>query len=407
MKSKTTIEVNGRRYDAVTGAVIGAASAPPVRTGRNIDGFFRSRTTPIKTSVVKTPPVSDHIAVSAAPAPSHRPKPQPNRGVNHARAHTPQPAKTAEIRVHSAAQHSQKLTVHHPHTAPNHTKAHTLQHSQTLMRTAVQRPAPSFHKQVATKAALQHSVPSLIVPKKSVASLDAGRLARAQTTSRSPLVAHHASQVHSIQPTFTTLSVQPTPSKAPEAMPPPPMPTNKPTDIFEHALANATGFIDTKAHHAHFKKKARAHVASMAAGTLALLVIAGFAAYQNTPGLQLRVAGMRAGIATSMPNFKAAGFAYNGVKAGDGKVTVGFSGASGNYQLTQQATNLSSSEMIQNIGYTDASGIPDYTVVRAGNTPVYRFSNTAATWVKSGQWYQVNGTGNLTDQQLKTLAQNV
>lgn len=407
MKSKTTIEVNGKRYDAITGAVIGVASAPPVHAGKNIDGFFRSRTTAVKTTAVPTPPISDRTAVLATPAPGYRPKSQPSRGLNHARAHTPQPARTAEVRIHSDASHTQKPAIHRTPAAPNHTKPHTAQHSQTLMRTAVQRPAPSFHKQVATKAALQHSVPSLIVPKKSVVSLDADRLARAQTISRSPLVAHHASQVHAVQPTFTAISVQPTPTKAPETTPPPPMPTNKPTDIFEHALANATNFIDIKAHQAHFKRKTRAHVASMAAGTLALFVIAGFAAYQNTPGLQLRVAGLRAGIATSMPDFKAAGFAYKGVTAGDGKLTVGFSGVSGNYQLVQRATNFSSDEMIHNIGATDASGTPDYTVVKAGNTTVYRFSNTDATWVKGGTWYTVTGTGSLSDQQVKTLVQNV
>jgi hypothetical protein len=236
-------------------------------------------------------------------------------------------------------------------------------------------------------------------------------LARAQSANRSPQISHHANGTsHKVQPLFAPLAVQPVPVKPEGEVPsttPSPQPNNKPGDIFEHALANAEHFVDIHAHRAHFKKKARMHVASMAAGTLALLFIAGFAAYQNTPGIQFKVASVQAGVSTHMPNLSAAGFAYNGVKASDGKLTVGFSGASGNYQLTQENTNLSGSDVIQSIGATDASGAPDYQAVQAGGTTVYRFNNTDATWVSGGKWYTVTGTGSLTDNQVRDLVHNI
>jgi hypothetical protein len=176
--------------------------------------------------------------------------------------------------------------------------------------------------------------------------------------------------------------------------------------MFEHALANANHYVDLQASKLHFRKKARRHVVSMAAGTLALLIFAGFAFYQNTPGLQFKVAGAKAGVATSMPNFKSAGFAYDGVKAEQGKLVVGFSNASGSYRLSQQATNLSSADIIDEMAATDASGNPDYTTVDAEGLTVYRFSDHSAVWVKNGTQYTVNGTGSLTDAQVQALAQN-
>jgi hypothetical protein len=191
---------------------------------------------------------------------------------------------------------------------------------------------------------------------------------------------------------------------------PAPQPDNKPerpVDIFEHALANADHYVDVRSHRAHYQKKARAHVASMLAGSLALIVIATVIAYQNSPVMQLRFASVEAGISTHMPNFAAAGFSYDGVRAGDSKLTFGFRGNAGTYQLTQTNTDLSDADMIQTIGSTDASGAPIYQVVMAGNTMVYRFNNTNATWVSNGKWYTVSGSNALSDQQVKAIVQHV
>ena len=186
-----------------------------------------------------------------------------------------------------------------------------------------------------------------------------------------------------------------------------PTPADSPTDIFEHALMNATHYVDVHAHVKHFKKQTKRHLVSMAAGTFALVVIAGFAAYQNTPGLQFKVASIHAGVSTTMPNFKAAGFAYTGVRASDGKLTIGFKDDTGKYQLTQQTTNLANGDVIQNISATDASGNPNYTTVQAGDTTVYRFANTDATWVYGGTWYTVNGNSPLTDSQVQSLVKSI
>jgi hypothetical protein len=176
--------------------------------------------------------------------------------------------------------------------------------------------------------------------------------------------------------------------------------------MFEQAMANATHFVDSASHHVRFKRKARQHVLSMAAGSFGLLLLAGFAAYQNMPGVQLKVAGVRAGVSTSNPDFAAAGFAYKGVTVkGDSRI-IGLSANGATYNLTQQPTNWDSTDMINHVSAIAADGTPNYKAINAGDATVYRFGSSQATWVKNGTWYQVQGTQQLTDSQIQALAQN-
>lgn len=369
MKSKNIVKLPAESSAATAGGA--TATAPKSTTGKNIDGFFRGSST----MATSGNPAAQVVAVLAAPAPAPRPAGKPSRIPNHARAHQPESPKT-------------------------------------LMRRAVKPPHQSFKQQTAVQGSLQHQVPSLIVKKASIGSINPYRLGRATLVSRSPHISHH--HVAASQPVAVTLAplvVQAVPDKPEEEVPagaPAPQPSNKPLDMFEHAMANASHYVDVTAQKAILKKHARRHFTSMAAGTLALLVIAGFAAYQNTPGLQFKLASLQAGVATHMPNFQAAGFAYTGVKADNGTLTVGFRGSQGNtYQLTQQTTNWSGSDMIQNISSTDASGTPNFTTVIAHGTKIYKFSNNTATWVSNGEWYQLRGTGALNDSQLNALVSNV
>jgi len=430
MDSTGTIEANGQHYDIVNASVADIASAPPLHTaGRNIDGFFRTRTT--TTPTTRTPqPKADSITSLIHTLPSapevntvntlkraEKPKPLSHRVTNHARVHTPQPAKPREIHVSHENAKTQTFTVRRG--PANHAQRRALQRSKTLRRDAVSAPELSTHNTLKPKGVLQHAVPGLITVKKSVAAVDSDRLARAQSTPKSQFVAHHAAPARNILPLFAPVTVQPvpTPSAVPTPMPgnggtpavPPPRPTNEPTptDIFEHALTNANHFVDIRAHKARYRQKARFHIASMAVGTLALVVIAGFVAYQNSPSLQIKVASLKAGVSARIPNLAAVGLAYNGVRAGDGNLTLGLKGQGGNYQLTQANTDLSDADMIQTIGVTNASGTPVYQVVLAGSTVVYRFGNNNATWVSNGKWYTLTGTNAISDSQVETIVQHV
>jgi hypothetical protein len=372
MESKNVIELNGKRYDAVTGTFLGTStvSQPPNKTRhsqKNVDGVLR-----------------------AVP----KPKPQ---------VPTPEPVAAKPVKPKTT-----HIAVRAIHSTSNHTVRHKPQPAHTLMRRAVKKPAPGLKKQIHVQAALQHKTPSIISKKTAAQAVEPARLERAQQVPRSTKVMRfHPNAVQAVPVAVVAIPVQEAPQPAPVAAPAP-KPSNKPVDMFEQAIANANNFVDTQANKAHFHRKARKHVASMAAGSLALLLLVGFAFYQSSPGLQIKVAGMQAGVTSAgVPNLQAVGYAYNGVKATNGKLVLGFENASGQYNLVQQKTNWSSENMISEVSAIDASGTPNYTTVQAGDNTIYRFDNTSATWVENGTWYQLSGTTTLTDDQVKTFAGSI
>ena len=309
--------------------------------------------------------------------------------------------------THAAVTKAHASSVHH--STINHVKAHAAQPSHTLMRRAVKKPGQSLKRQLNVQGALTRPLAATIAVKRSAAQIDTERLHKAQQVPKHQRVNRFGVPTSAAALTFADIPVRQAPDNIPSNDPPvtpPPTPTNKPTDVFEQAMHTATNFIDITAHRAHFKKVTRNHMLSAAGGTLALLLIVGFAAYQNTPGLQLKIAGFRAGIATATPDFGATGFAYNGATADHSHLVIGLKNASGNYQLSEQKTNWSGQDMITQVSAVDASGQANYSTMQAGNNTVYRFGSTQATWVKDGIWYQVNGNQSLTDTQLKSLVQN-
>lgn len=408
MKSQKTIELNGNLYDAVTGKMVGGTAAKPAAHatgGHNIDGFFRSRGT-------AAVPAAQKISVLTTPKTAAQPvRHTPRTAANHARAHRPQSSVRVSTTKAGGIVSAPKQAAQANHVTVNHAKAHKPQSAVTLMRAAVKRPGPSVRAQANVQGALTHQVPGLIEVKRTAAAIDTDRLVRASQIETNPMVAHHGKQASPVAAIVAPLQVQPVPVKPEGHVPaaaPAPQPTNTPKqNIFDHALAQAGNFRDVREHRAHFRKQAGRHVASMAAGTLALFVIALFAFFQNSPSLQVKFAGVKAGVATNVPNFAAAGFAYNGVRGSSGKVVVGFKDSNGNYQLSQQATNWSGGEMIQDVSGVDASGRPNYTTVNADGTTVYRFTNTGATWVSDGKWYSVTGNSALSNDQVKSIVENV
>ena len=295
------------------------------------------------------------------------------------------------------------------HISANHIKPHAAQSSTTLMRRAVKKPSQGIKRQLHVQSELAHPAVRTISVKHSATHIDTTRLAKAQQIPKHQQVDRFHVRQSGVPIVFASIPVQQAPENIPTNDPPvvpPPAPTNRPDDIFERAIDNATHFVDITAHKAHFKKKARRHALSMASGALALLLVAGFAAYQNTPGLQLKVAGLQAGITTATPNFSATGFAYNGATASQSRLVIGLKSGNSTYQLSEQKTNWSGDEMVAQVSAVDASGQTNYNTLDAAGHTVYRFGTTQATWVKDGIWYQVNGTRGLTDAQLKSLVQN-
>lgn len=277
------------------------------------------------------------------------------------------------------------------------------------MRAAVKKPS---HPAIRVQTAVEDETPEprhIVVPKIAISSVDPSRSERAEQTKRSEKVSRFGGTAapQGVTKRFEHVPVQLAPESPENTEPPVPEPkrTNTP-DMFVQAIASASHFVDLKEHHKKQRRAAKRHAISMASGFAALLIIAGFATYINMPSVQIRIAGIQAGVSAAEPNFQKAGFAYGGVQASDGKRVIGLQANGAKYQLLERATNWDGATMINTVSSVNANGTPNYSTVKVGDNTVYRFAPTQATWVKDGTWYHLSGTSTITDSQLVSLFKN-
>lgn len=357
---QTSIVLNGKLYDAVTGTLIHApapSSAPKPRvekkSGLVMDGFVRQPAKKHKKSAVK---------------------------------HAPAPKATH--------------TNHHP----THTQPHKPQRAATLMRSAVSKPVKaSHHKPEPSPSQHIHD------------ERTAARLERAQAVPKSQLI-HKFPRSHAAQRSVTKKH-SPVAVTAAPAEPPlqhhSPAPLSASETLVTNALKHATAH---EANHPYAKKPKKRmahslgfkrHTANLAMGGLAILILAGFFTYQNIPNLSLQLASNRAGFQAHMPHYQPSGFSQdNLVTYGPGKVTISFTSNSDDrqFQLTQQVSNWNSQSLATNYLGTNNK---QYQTYQAGGKTVYIYDNANATWVNGGVWYQIEGKSSLTSDQLLKIASSI
>ena len=395
--SQNVIELNGKRYDAITGAYLGTgsqaskakavAAQKPVH-GKVVDGFVR-------------PVHAAHHKSAAAP---HKPAP--------AKPHSAE-AKPAHHELHSAKptgpkQEHKAKTSRAP--AP-HKPAHKPQHSQTLMRRAVHK--PKIEKKPAIKpqlpAELMAQPASAIARKRSVYDLDKKRLERATSVPKHEEIVHFQSvgpagigtQEHHIKKTahVPVIPVKPAAKVAVPQRHALPLAEAKPADIFEAALAHANSHEQPKHHHA--KRRSRRRLVNIMAGVGAFLVIGGFISYLNMPGIELRVASMQAGFHASIPDYQPTGYALKeGVKRSGNVITMSFRSGDSNYTLTQQASDWNSQTLLDS---TLALSGAHTTVQKNGQT-IYIYDGANAAWVNGGVRYDLTGNASLSTDDIVAIA---
>jgi hypothetical protein len=385
------IHLNGKQYDAITGALLSenrikatpekrqAAQAHQTQAhahqGRALDGVVRA-------------------AAGAKPA---APK-----------QHTVARATTAKP-VASKALAGKHVDVRRP--TSQHVKPHQTERSKTLMRHVVAKP------QATMKPAIKKTVPSEMAAKSasdiakplekklSVTNVDPIRLSHAQHTPKSHHVKrfNHPAHKHGdiIAPSVQSAAI-------PAAvLSTPPTPTSKPSadssDIFEAALARATSHHEPKpSRGSHKANRSNRRLVSVMAGVAAFLVIGGFVTYLNMPAIELRVASVKAGFSATLPEYQPTGYALaGGIDSGDNKVTMSFRSGDSSYQVTQTASDWNSQTLLD--AYTEAHGAPERTVQRDGRT-IYVYDGTRAAWVNAGVRYEVSGNAALTTEDIVSLA---
>lgn len=384
--SEHVIELNGKRYDAVTGAYLGKSHVIPkhitdrIVHGKAIDGF------------VRTPSAKKPVPTSAKPEP------------------TIQTESTAENIIKPVPQKSRIIvrgSANKTHAQINPLKPHRPQRSQTLARRHTKKPQftpkPAV-KKVRTPAEVMAKPQSAITLKRSVSSVDPIRKQRAASTSK-----HHAVRrftpptIHSVSTAVPQIEVAPAPPQ-PQAQVPQPiaLPAKHHNDIFANAIAKATSH-EQPAHKVRRRRSGKRRLANSLAVVATFLVIGGFITYLNLPGIQMRIASFQAGFSASLPTYTPTGYALDGgVQRAGNTISLTFRSGDQMYRITQQSSNWNSQTLLDN---TLALSSGHQTVQKNGQTIyIYEDGGTNAAWVNGGVRYDLTGNAHLSKDEVASIA---
>lgn len=372
--NQDVIEINGKKYDAVSGRVVNTELPVPVqhaksevvtphtihkKTGVALDGFVKGPIT--------------HSDVTNTP-----------RQITH----------------------SKKV----------------VQKSHTLMRSVVKKPSADV-KPPATQA---HTA---VTHNKSVYNVAPQRMKTAANVPKSPLVSRYGDVQHRssvikktqqlavkqpVQHVATPHSIKEAPPQAPQLHTPQTHNRSSTTNThIEKALANATAHQNEQQTHVKKRRKlthklgVTPRALAVSTSVLAGVLLGGFFAIQNVPNLSVRVAAARAGFDASMPGYNPAGFSFKGpISYSPGQVTISFRSNTDDrgYSVTQRSSNWNSDALLSN--YVVAENKQYQTYLDRGRT-LYIYDGSNATWIDNGVWYQVEGNAEMTTDQLVRIAASI
>lgn len=379
------LELNGKRYDATTGAILGSSvtttGAHQIRQSRHqsVDGFM-------------TKP--------ATPAPHH-----PSTKAVTTTAHAIRKASLQLSDIKRTP--GQQLQRRRPAT------------SKTLMRHAVQKPAPSLkrHTKVQHRTDTLVKQPSITVaPKISSYHVDPRRVRHASQVPRSTNVQRYAINRNSLAPRAAATATVPAVSRpavrpvhadaAAQTLRQPQAPVAHSTDIFEQALARANSHVERPLSKRQARRRSRrsaSRALSISASVLAVALLVGFFGWQQRSALTMRYAASKSGIAAHLPGAKPGGFSVGNISYSPGVVATSFVNhkTGQNFSVIQKESTWDSSALRDD--FVASKGDTYQTIEAAGRT-LYTYGDNNATWVDNGIWYQVNTKGSLTTNQLVDLA---
>jgi hypothetical protein len=330
-----------------------------------------------------------------------------------------------------------------------HVNAHHPQPTKTLMRRAVKPPHPGKLNAAKLSSAGIHSQAVLqpktsaaatIMPKLSSATVDPMRAHRARVASRSHAVDHFRPSRHASQPLQSQTVSQPVQALQPPASPQPELqplqqpskrqlaanrrpyaqPLQAPThsqvatydeqlerDLFEQALAEATSHEepapDESVSQSVKRKGSRARkVMTVLASLSVFVVLCGFVAYQNRQQIQLQMASAKAGFAASLPLYMPQGYQTSKMTYTSGSVAASFQAPGKKpFLIVQKKSNWDSQTLLDSFV---AISNQDYRGFQSNGRTVYVIGKGQATWVNGGIWYQIKEANDLNDEQLVKIA---
>lgn len=332
MKSNNIIEINGKKFDAKSGALLDGKKT--VQKKITVDG------------------------ISAVP--------------------TSTPEKPKQ---------SANATRHPKNRATGHAVKRHLHHSTTLNRHAVKHPMTSQASTSKKPSVVVETSPAL-KPK-----VDKSRLERAGTVTKSSAIKKFNSYApeHAAVSTKSDTHDEAVDKVValPEATPAPVHTAINSHQKLTHHLAKAQQHEVHAKHHGYDAHHSRSKLFSYGASGLVVLLLAGYVAYLNIPSLSMKVAASRAGFAATMPANSPSGYSLHGpVMASPGQVSINFASNTDQrkFSIKQQPTVWDSAALLENyVALKDKS----YRTYQDSGLTIYIYGNGNAAWVSDSKFYDL------------------
>lgn len=348
MDNNNVIELNGKRYDAVTGKYLGASHTKPIPAakspvGRTMDGVMRTAARPSQNPTPIKP-----ATVTPRPAREHKPL--------HATAHRPQNTKT--LMRHAV---SKPKPVAKPLKAKGLDKApaHTL-----AVKESVSKINPHRQQRANLVARHQHVKRFQPTPVRSAA---AGQVARHAEVQSQPVTRQHAAASPAVK--------KPQSSK----------------EMFEAAIAHATSHEQpspriARRHH----RRSRLMHASIAIAVIFLL--GGAVAWSQWSRIEVQIASWQAGFDAHIPSYSLTGYARGPISNEHGALTMTYQSGDSYYQIAQQQSSWNSQTLLDQ----DVAGAStdDVQTIESKGRIIYIHGNNAS-WVDGGVRYDITGNAPL------------
>lgn len=369
-KTYSVIDINGNRYDAVTGQLAGAAKkvASQVRNAPAgvIDGFTRRNPSPSK-------------------LPVHNMKAKP---------------KAEPTKSHSKSSHRPAQSLHR-----------NLQRSHALMRSVVSKPGskPSADNTKTVRGAHHQELVDTKRASRAIQVVKNTQIRRFGSNSGLVPQMTSATQAHTSAPARAVVRSKPGSNRSGPSIVDR-MSSQRLERLLDEALLRADSHKNSSG-----SRKSNGHLsrgifraprwASMAAGLAVVLLLGGFFTWQNVPQVSMRLAASRAKIPGSVPSYTPSGFSFSGpIWYSNGEVSVKFK-ANGDHQrtftITQRKTNWDSQSLAENT-LKGSSGVQTSQI---NGTTVYIYgAMNDASWVNEGVLYSLKDKASLTSDQILKIA---
>lgn len=370
---KNVIVLNGKRYDAVTGKLLGTVGAKTHTANKKV---VKPVATRVNDGLRREAKAVDGAKSAIKPAAKQVSRTQPI------------PAKPLKRRK--------------------------TERSKTLMRHVVRKPAKGKelqpikrHYPVTAKNA------TIVLPKPSVKAIDGMRLARAKNINKSMQIGKFqpVGAAAPIKPKLRPIPIAPAPKIINHHTKPVSEPEStsqdSPLSIFERALAEATSHeqpahktAKAKSHRRHKHKKLIQSFAVM----MGVLLLGGTFVFFNKDSLEVQLASVKAGFQASIPSYEPLGFHKQSTASTGDKVAIQFVSPVDrtSFTLTQQASDWDSETLYDSI----ASKANNYQTLQSNGRTIYLYDNNAE-WVDGGILYQISGNTHLSSDQISQLASSM